>query len=586
MAVSGIRLWHRQLDRYPERGPRFAYLAVVVLSTVILYYQQYVGGAVSPSVLAHFQMSFRYYLAVVVLASVAGALSSLLAGLADRWGRANLVVGGLLVASLVTAFGIPSAPDATVYAVYVAVVGFVEGIVLVATPALVRDFSPQLRRGTAMGVWTLGPVLGSLVVSEVASNTLGHLHAWQDQFHIAGLSGLAVFVLALVTLRELSPGLRDQLMVSLRERVLVEARARGIDVSAALKRPWRQMVTPDIVLPALGVSLFLLIYYAAVGFFVIYFTTVFRFTQAQANGLGNWFWAADAVTVVVIGVVSDRVGVRKPFMVAGGLGAVVMTAIFATRATEAATSYTTFIVIISVLSASRGLAYSPWMAAFTETAERRNPALVATGLAVWGWVLRAVVALAFLVVPYLITSVTPVVNYGPTLQSILARYGPEVTTLQAIDPATLARLRADQADPVAIARAVADIRAKEHVTRAQAVTRLLAVRRVPAADRAELSAHGPEVAAARRQAPAQWQRWWWICVGGEVLFLPTIFLLTGRWRPSTARRDQEEHRAVVDRELALLGEAASGTESGTGSGPPSGAGPGRLSAPASSVGTS
>jgi len=553
-AGGGVRLWHRQLDRYPERGPRVAYLAVVVLTTVVLYYQQYIGGAVSPSVLAHFQISFRYYLTVVVLASVAGAVASLLAGLADKWGRANLVVWGLLVASLVTAFGIPSAPDATVYAAWVAVVGFVEGMVLVATPALVRDFSPQVRRGTAMGVWTLGPVLGSLVVSEVASNTLDHLHAWQDQFHIAGATGLVVFVLAFFTLRELSPELRDQLMVSLRERVLIEARARGIDVAAALRRPWRQMLTPDIVLPALGVSLFLLIYYSAVGFFVIYFTSVFGFSQAQANGLGNWFWAADAVTVVVIGVVSDRLGVRKPFILVGGVAAVAMTAVFATRATHAATSYTTFIVIVSVLSASRGLAYAPWMASFTETVERRNPALVATGLAIWGWILRAVVAVAFLAIPYVITSASPVITYGPTLQSIRAEFGPQVATLQTLDRATVARLHTDAGDPRAIATALAELRSADHLTTAEAIARLEAVRQVPTADRNYLAAHGTQVVAARQQAPTQWERWWWICVGGELVFLPTIFLLAGRWRPSAARRDADEHRALVDDELAALAD--------------------------------
>ena len=33
-------------------------------------------------------------------------------------------------------------------------VGLVEGICLVATPALIRDFSPQVGRATAMGFWT------------------------------------------------------------------------------------------------------------------------------------------------------------------------------------------------------------------------------------------------------------------------------------------------------------------------------------------------------------------------------------------------------------------------------------------------
>jgi hypothetical protein len=41
-----------------------------------------------------------------------------------------------------------------------------------------------------------------------------------------------VFVLALAGLRELSPQLRHQLMVTLRDRALIEARAKGLDVEA------------------------------------------------------------------------------------------------------------------------------------------------------------------------------------------------------------------------------------------------------------------------------------------------------------------------------------------------------------------
>jgi len=546
-----LGLWNRQLGHYPEASARYRYLAVVILTTIVLYYQQYVGGSVSPSVLAFFGISFRYYLTVIVISSAAGAISSLLAGLADRWGRANIVVWGLLAASLTTAFGIPSATSAPQYAVYLSVVGFIEGMVLVASPALVRDFSPQLGRGRAMGLWTLGPVVGSLIVSEVASNTLPHLHPWQDQFHIAGFVGLVVFVFALCFLRELSPGLRDQLMVSIKERALVEARARGVDIESALARPWRQMVVPSVVLPAVGVGLFLLIYYAAVGFFVIYFTSVFGFTQARANGLGNWFWAADAVTVVLVGFLSDRLGVRKPLIVIGAIAAIVMTVIFASRATRP-TSYDTFIVIISVLSASRGLAYAPWMAAFTETLEQRNPALVATGLAIWGWVLRVVVAVSFLIIPFVVTSVSPVVDYGPTLQGIEARYGPEVATLAEIDPATLARLRSNQSDAPAISRALHEIEVRSQVGPAGAAARLVAVRSVPPADRAYLLAHGHQVLEARRNAPTQWQHWWWACVGGEVAFLPTALLLTGRWRRSSAKRDREIHRLAVEAELARL----------------------------------
>ena len=122
--TARLRLWNRQLGTYPDRGPRYAYLALVVVSTIVLYYQSYVGGAVSPSVLAHFQISFRYYLTVIVISNAAGAVASLVAGLADRFGRANIVVLGLLVTSMATAFGIPSAPSPAAYTTWVALVGF------------------------------------------------------------------------------------------------------------------------------------------------------------------------------------------------------------------------------------------------------------------------------------------------------------------------------------------------------------------------------------------------------------------------------------------------------------------------------
>ncbi len=546
------RLTRRELTSYPPTRRRIGYLFIVVVASITMYYQQYVAGAVAPSILAYFHISFRYYLTIIVISSVAGAVASLIAGLADRFGRANMVVGGLLLVSLVTAIGIPSAHSPAVYAVLASVVGFVEGMVLVATPALVRDFSPQAGRGAAMGFWTLGPVMGSLVVSEVSSNTLSHLRSWQDQFHIAGLTGLVVFVVALVFLRELSPPLRDQLMVSLRDRVLIEARVRGVDVESALEHPWRQMIRLDTVGPTLGVGVFLLIYYAAVGFFVIYFTTVFNFSQSQANGLGNWFWGADALAVVGVGLISDRIKVRKPFMIFGGIGAVILTSVFASRATQPATSYTYFIVLISLMSMFRGITYAPWMAAYTETVERHNPALVATGLAVFGWVLRIVAAISFLVLPFVVTSVTPVANYGPTLQAIEAQYPTQIATLRTLDPTTLAALQKGHLTPPVIASAVGEVVAHDHVTRTEALHRLLSITTIPKADRAYLQAHGTEVLSARQTAPGQWRTWWIVCVVGEILFLPTVFLLAGRWRPSRAREDAERHRAAVDRELAAL----------------------------------
>ena len=253
------RLWRRQLAHYPETRPRVTYLAIVVLTTVILYYELYIAGAVSPSIIAGYGMTFPFYVYISVVGNAVGAFGSLAAGLADRWGRANLVAYGLILAACLTLFGIPNASGKWEFAILFTVIGCIEGIVLVATPALVRDFSPQLGRASAMGFWTLGPVVGSLVVSVVSSNTVGSLHPWQDQFIICGIASLAVGVIALFGLRELSPRLRDQLMVSLRDRALIEARARGIDIEDSLRHPWRQMMRLDVIGSAFAIAVFLLL---------------------------------------------------------------------------------------------------------------------------------------------------------------------------------------------------------------------------------------------------------------------------------------------------------------------------------------
>src|SRR4051795_12073498 len=252
------RLWRRQLDHYPDEGRRYALLGVVVLSTIILYYENYVGGSVATQILSDLHMSFDYYVYLLVVANAVGARASLAAGLSDKVGRANLVAYGLVVTGALTLFAFPAVNTKFEFALVSVCVGVVEGIVLVATPALIRDFSPQIGRASAMGFWTLGPVLGSLVVSSVSSNTLDTHPRWQTQFVICGVVGMIIWLIAFVFLRELAPRIRDQLMVSLHDRALIEARAKGLDVEGALAKPWRRVLTPGIIASALAISLFLL----------------------------------------------------------------------------------------------------------------------------------------------------------------------------------------------------------------------------------------------------------------------------------------------------------------------------------------
>jgi len=648
------------------------YLAIVVVATIVLYYEAYVSGSVSPKILTGYGMTFPFYVYISVVGNAIGAFGSLLAGLGDRWGRANLTAYGLVVVGLLTLFGIPNANDKWAFAILTIIVGLVEGVILVATPALVRDFSPQLGRASAMGFWTLGPVIGSLVVAVVSSNTVNHLGAWQDQYVIAGVAGLVVAVIALFGLRELAPQLRDQIMVSMRDRALIEAKARGIDPEAAMgKSHWRQMMHLDVVGSAFAISVFLLIYYAAVGFFTIYFTTLYGFSLSKANSIGDWFWAFDAGVLIIIGIISDRFRVRKPFMVLGAIGAIVMLIVFLNLGKG--TTYSTFVVVISIMAAFLAIAYAPWMASFTETVEKHNPALIATGLAVWGWIIRIVVALSALIVPIVVGSITPVITYGAQVGTYATQYATELAFVQAhpdivadaqkvppsviatatsipanvtaaaakIPPAVLATAQADQtqlANAVKFAPELSAIQANpalftklqadptNKTLQAQAVAALgggatgaselatiaanqaaiagviavgpqlqtvqpyigdlttiapyasqlktiapysaqltamapysaqLTSLSKPATQAAltYLQQHGAQVQTAAAAEPGQWKNWYWVCVGGMVLFLPFIFIMTGRWSPRKAKQDADEHEAKVAAELAALQKA-------------------------------
>src|SRR5579883_2603205 len=142
---------NRNLEHYPANSRRIWYLALSVAATFVLYYEAYVLPSVAPLVLKNYNMSFSLYIFSGVAAASLGAVASLLGSLADRIGRANMVVYGVLLTSLLT-IAITFATTLWLFFLLTWSVGFVEGIILVATPALVRDFSPQLRRATAMAI--------------------------------------------------------------------------------------------------------------------------------------------------------------------------------------------------------------------------------------------------------------------------------------------------------------------------------------------------------------------------------------------------------------------------------------------------
>lgn len=458
-----------------------------------------------------------------------------------------------------------------------------------------------------MGFWTMGPVLGSLIVSVVGTNTLHATTTWPTEYRYAGIVGLIMFAVAFIFMRELSPGLRDQLMVSTRDRVLIEARAKGLDIEEALKNPFRQMLKADILISAFGIAVFLLIYYTAVGFATTYFETVFSFTPKQANGLGNWNWGINLLFLVLIGALSDRLKVRKPFMVIGGVGAAVMIVVYLELAGHPHTGYYHLAIVIAILAAFLGIAYTPWMASYTETVEYHNPALTATGLAVWGWIIRVVIFVAYIILPHVITSTNALVNQGPQVQAAAAKYAPDLAfDMQHPDiVATATKYQVQLGNAVKFAPELAVIEAHPALftqllqnptstalqaeavqaagggakgaavlttiaTNVSAITGVIAVApqlqsvepyaaqltalqaAAGHADFQYLVKHGPAVQKAAKESPNQWKHYYWICFGGVIVFLGSIKLMRGRWSPKKAQADIDAYELVVQAEIAKL----------------------------------
>jgi hypothetical protein len=377
-------------------------------------------------------------------------------------------------------------------------------------------------------------------------------------------------------------------MVTEQERTLVEARARGLDLPAAVRHPFRSVIRWDLISSSIGISLFLLIYYASVTILTLYWVVVFNQTTSNANGINTWFWACNAGAVVVIGFLSDALRVRKPFMLIGVVGAIVTTIVFLSRTSDPHTGYYTNVLIVSLLGIMLGVAYPAWMAAYTEQVEHHNPALVATGLAIWGWVLRIIVAISFLVLPYVITTATTIVDNqeaATSLQTFQAAqpYVPGATH-PAPPPAPAAVLaRLDEVGPPgkalatilehyatshSLAQAVASVPASLH----DQVTGLLAFeplatdiqdgKMVTSPQIAAVSQSSPQLATllraelkvvpAQKAAPNQWRRWWWVCAIGQGAFLLLLFTMRGRWRPRSARQDIAEHARLVQQELTRI----------------------------------
>ena len=236
-------------------------------------------------------------------------------------------------------------------------------------------------------------------------------------------------------------------------------------------------------------------------------------------------------------------------------------------------------ILLSCIAVSLGTSFAPWMASFTETVERRNPALIATGLAMWGLIIRIVIAVSVFFVPKVVTTVTTLVEKGPVVQAVLADPTPVgKTTIGQVDDRGVGeprRGREAQGDRDRDARRATPADRQFLTTTApkalgpaeprgaeQGRRRLTSVAKAlghasPRGRRRQGSTPSPRPA---KDSPEQWQTYFFVGVGGEVVFIPLILLMAGYWDPRKAKRAEEEHEARIAAEMEKLRRDQPGSE--------------------------
>jgi sugar phosphate permease len=125
------------------------------------------------------------------------------------------------------------------------------------------------------------------------------------------------------------------------------------------------------VLSPIAINLFLIIYFTAIAYFVFYLPEFLGFSLNAFNGIQEIYWGVNIVALLLIGFISDRLMVRKPFMVIGSIGTIV--AIILLIKAKHGVSFTAMALILSLLSASLSCGYGPGSPASPRRSNRTTP---------------------------------------------------------------------------------------------------------------------------------------------------------------------------------------------------------------------
>ncbi|MGP3965959.1 MFS transporter [Nonomuraea sp. 3N208] len=383
----------RELGVYPIGRRRIFLLSIAVLASLVANFETTIA-TILPLLMDDLGMSLTVYGQIAALSVLVGGLSAGFGGiLSDRWGRVTILVPTLTITAACN-FLLATVDSVAGLFWIRCLMLFIEGAGITITASLVRDFSPRMGRAQAFAFWTWGPVGASFLASFIAGFTLPLFgNAWQSQAIIMGFVSLAMCAVIIWKIAEPSAALRAEVLES-EMAVQAEGQTQHGRVRELLRHPhlWAHV---------LGNTGWQVLYWTFAIFGQTILTGAFGMDPAAANRVVALGIVLNAVAVVAVGRVSDRIQLRKPFTAVGTVLTVAMLAYFITLIGPGV-SAAHVTVVYALLYLFMGVAYVPWMANFSENAEDVESRLQGSALGIWGMVVRVMIVVLLVVSPMVV----------------------------------------------------------------------------------------------------------------------------------------------------------------------------------------
>ncbi len=385
----------RVLSDYPRGGHRWTLLLLTVLAVILASYE-FQLAPVLPLLLPYLHMSkvgYGYFVSFAVLVS---AVSAFFGGpLADRYGRVVIIDVCLAIVTAMVftnlfIVGIKS------FILVRTLMGVVAGLMAGAGAALVRDMSPRLSRALAFGLLTIGPVGSNYLANFIAGVTLPIYHTWQSQMWIMGFLAIGMYLPIVLFLKDLSPELRLRIYQS--EIASIAAEGRKLPSASELPSSAREAFVAllrhfEPWLMVLPFTISLSLYIAIQAFGPLMFTESFHYTPAAAAAMCAYFWLGNMGALIVTGIISDRLQMRKAIAILGATLTCALLAWWVPTFGEALPR-NTMTIVATLLGCCLAITSVPWAAQYSESLEEISPALQATGWAFYGLITRGWVAIS------------------------------------------------------------------------------------------------------------------------------------------------------------------------------------------------